>query len=99
MSQIRTIAVQRDTTTSPQVETQKPTRVTAGFIGLDSYRGASMCTNLVKAGFATTIYDQNQGKCTKLSELGGRMAWSPKQVVMDSDVIFLSLGTKAQHRQ
>jgi 3-hydroxyisobutyrate dehydrogenase len=57
-----------------------------GFIGL-GIMGRPMCINLLKAGFAVTVYNRTASKLQDVVSSGARPAESPKAVAEQSDVI------------
>src|SRR5208337_2913918 len=58
-----------------------------GWIGT-GVMGASMCGNLMRAGFSATVYNRTRSKAEKLLAAGARWAASPRAVAEQSDVIF-----------
>ena len=52
--------------------------VAAGFIGLGNM-GNPMAMNVLKAGFALTVYDKNPRVMENLVQAGARGAVSPRQ--------------------
>ncbi len=69
-----------------------------GWIGT-GVMGASMCENLMLAGFSATIYNRTKSKAEKLLTLGARWATSPRAVAEQSDVIFSIVGYPADVRE
>ncbi len=61
-----------------------------GFIGI-GLMGSPMSTRLLKAGFNLTIWNRSPKKCFSLCEQGASQALSIKDLVLDSDLIFLCL--------
>lgn len=57
-----------------------------GFVGL-GLMGAPMANNLLKAGFALTVYNRTQDKARTLIEAGARAASSPQQAVKAGGVV------------
>lgn len=57
-----------------------------GFIGL-GIMGLPMTKNILKAGFAVTVYNRTRSKCDEVAKLGAKVANSPKEVAEQSDVI------------
>ncbi|PGC84462.1 NAD(P)-dependent oxidoreductase [Bacillus toyonensis] len=63
---------------------------TLGWIGLGSM-GAIMATNVLKAGNKVNVYNRSPEKTTYLVELGATKLNSPKEIVEQSDIIFMML--------
>ncbi|MDQ6966338.1 MAG: NAD(P)-dependent oxidoreductase [Mariprofundaceae bacterium] len=61
-----------------------------GFIGL-GIMGQAMAANVLKKGYALSLYNRTPGKADELIASGARLAASPAQVAADSDVIILML--------
>ena len=66
-----------------------------GFIGL-GIMGKPMSLNLIKAGYNLTVYDINKETVEKLVTAGATSAESPKEVAVNSDIIFTML-PNSQH--
>jgi len=64
--------------------------VAAGFIGLGNM-GNPMAMNVLKAGFALTVYDKNPRVMENLVQAGARGAASPRQVLENCEVLLTSL--------
>ncbi|HEV3415988.1 MAG TPA: NAD(P)-dependent oxidoreductase [Pirellulales bacterium] len=62
-----------------------------GWIGT-GVMGTSMCSHLIRAGFAMTVFNRTRAKAEPLVALGARWAESPKQVADSSEVIFSIVG-------
>ena len=60
--------------------------VRVGFIGL-GVMGGHMAVNLVRAGFALTVWNRTRSKMNDLIKMGAAAAESPKEVAEKSDVI------------
>ncbi len=69
-------------------ETHSDTRV--GFIGL-GVMGKSMARNLLKAGFALTVFNRSPAKMDELVSEGANGAQSPGDVASNASIIFLCL--------
>jgi len=69
-----------------------------GWIGT-GVMGASMCENLMLAGFSVTVYNRNKSKAERLLSKGARWATSPQAVAEQSDVIFSIVGYPADVRE
>jgi 3-hydroxyisobutyrate dehydrogenase len=66
-----------------------------GWIGLGNM-GVPMVKNMVKAGFAVTVYNRNADKAIALqNEIGTSVAHSPAELVADSDFIISMLSDDA----
>ncbi len=61
-----------------------------GFIGL-GIMGRPMASNLLKAGYALTVYNRSRGPVEELAARGAVPASSPKEVAQRSDVIITML--------
>jgi 3-hydroxyisobutyrate dehydrogenase-like beta-hydroxyacid dehydrogenase len=61
-----------------------------GFIGLGTM-GASMATNLQKAGYKLVVHDVHQNSATPHLKAGAEWADSPKLLATQCQVIFTSL--------
>ena len=61
-----------------------------GFIGL-GVMGKAMARNLLKAGFAVTLYNRSRGACDELAAEGGTVAGSPAEVASRAQVVCLCL--------
>jgi 2-hydroxy-3-oxopropionate reductase len=70
--------------------TASPATTPVGFIGL-GIMGESMARNILKAGFALTVYDIAPQKVEALAKAGARAAASPADVAKASDVIVTSV--------
>ena len=57
-----------------------------GFIGLGTM-GMPMVRNLMKAGFAVTVYNRTAAKAERMAEEGAKKAASPKEVAAGNPVI------------
>jgi 3-hydroxyisobutyrate dehydrogenase len=60
--------------------------------------GTSMCSHLIRRGFAMTVYNRTREKAQPLIALGARWADAPKQVAEASDVVFSIVGFPADVR-
>lgn len=61
-----------------------------GFIGM-GLMGSPMSIRLLKAGFNLTVWNRSPKKCLPLCEQGASQALSIKDLVLNSDLIFLCL--------
>ncbi len=57
-----------------------------GFIGMGTM-GKPMARNLIGAGFSLTVYNRTPSKTAELEKLGAKVAASPKEIAMYSDVV------------
>jgi 3-hydroxyisobutyrate dehydrogenase len=69
-----------------------------GWIGT-GVMGASMCANLMRAGFAATVFSRTRAKAESLLAQGARWADSPRAVAAECDVIFSIVGYPADVRE
>lgn len=63
---------------------------TLGWIGL-GHMGAPMAKNLLQAGYKVNVYNRSPEKTTSLVQSGATKLNSPKEVVEQSDIIFIML--------
>jgi 2-hydroxy-3-oxopropionate reductase len=61
-----------------------------GFIGL-GIMGKPMAGNLLKAGYALSVYNRSEGSVTELKRLGATGCRNPKEVAENSEVVILML--------
>lgn len=61
-----------------------------GYIGL-GLMGKPMARNLMKAGYELTVHNRSRAAVDELVAGGAREAWSPKEVALESDVVFTNL--------
>jgi 3-hydroxyisobutyrate dehydrogenase len=69
-----------------------------GWIGT-GVMGSSMCANLMRAGFAATVYNRTRTKAEPLLSQGARWADSPRAVAAECDAIFSIVGFPADVRE
>jgi 3-hydroxyisobutyrate dehydrogenase len=74
-----------------------PGKTRLGWIGT-GVMGTSMCSHLIRRGFAMTVYNRTREKAQPLITLGARWADRPKQVAEASDVVFSIVGFPADVR-
>jgi 3-hydroxyisobutyrate dehydrogenase-like beta-hydroxyacid dehydrogenase len=67
---------------------------TIGFIGLGTM-GAPMAANLLRKGYAVTVYNRTESKADELRRLGADVAPSPAEVARSSDVLFTIISDDA----
>lgn len=65
-----------------------------GFIGLGTM-GHPMAQNLLKKGYELTIYNRTKEKTEFLKQEGAAVANSPKEVALQSDIVFTMLTADA----
>ena len=58
--------------------------------------GKPMAVNILRAGFALTVYDSRQEPVEELAGLGARAAGSPKEVAETSDLVAIAVVDDAQ---
>ncbi|TCD07566.1 NAD(P)-dependent oxidoreductase [Pedobacter frigidisoli] len=59
-----------------------------GWIGLGNM-GIPMAEQLIKAGYAVTVYNRSKEKEAALMEMGASIAQSPKELIQETDVIMI----------
>src|SRR5438309_693117 len=69
--------------------------IQVGFIGLGRM-GEPMAINILRAGFALTLYDSRQEPVRELASLGARGADSPKEAAEASDIVAIAVVDDAQ---
>jgi 3-hydroxyisobutyrate dehydrogenase len=74
-----------------------PGKTRLGWIGT-GVMGTSMCSHLIRRGFAMTVYNRTRERAQPLITLGARWADRPKQVAEASDVVFSIVGFPADVR-
>lgn len=62
-----------------------------GFIGL-GVMGTSMCKNLLESGYSVTVWNRTTSKMDDPVSWGARVAASPKEVALKSDVVIIMVG-------
>lgn len=70
------------------------TQQNIGFIGLGRM-GHPMALNLIRAGYAVTVYNRTPDKTARLAEAGASVAGSPGEVAQSSEVIITMLSDSA----
>lgn len=78
--------------------TIEPQKTRIGWIGT-GVMGSSMCGQLIRAGFAVTVFNRTESKAGSLLKAGAAWAESPKAVAEASDVVFTIVGYPADVRQ
>lgn len=66
------------------------TEMRLGYIGLGTM-GAAMAENLIRAGFAMTVWNRTPSKADRLVAMGAKLAESPADVARNSDVVFVNV--------
>jgi 3-hydroxyisobutyrate dehydrogenase len=79
-------------------EIHPPDRGRVGFAGLGTM-GAFMAANLVRAGFAVTVWNRTPGRASELIDLGAREAHSPRELADSSDIVVTCLTDTPQVNQ
>lgn len=74
--------------------TVEPGKTSLGWIGT-GVMGRSMCSHLLRAGYAVSIYNRTPTKTKDLIELGATLCQSPRDVAARSDVVFTMVGFPA----
>jgi 3-hydroxyisobutyrate dehydrogenase len=69
--------------------TPETTRI--GWIGT-GVMGRSMCGHLIDAGYQATVYNRTASKTDDLTNRGAVLASSPREVALQSDVVFTIVG-------
>lgn len=67
---------------------------TFGFLGL-GIMGSPMAKNLLKAGFAVTVWNRTPEKCKELADLGAKVAATPAEVTGSCAITFAMLADPA----
>jgi len=80
------------------VDPVHPSRTSIGWIGT-GVMGASMCGQLLQAGYAVTVYTRTRAKAQPLLDRGATWAESPRAVAAVSPVIVTMVGLPADVRQ
>jgi len=65
-----------------------------GWIGLGNM-GIPMAEQLIKAGYAVTIYNRSKGKEASLKEMGASIAETPKALIATTDVVIIMVSDDA----
>ena len=73
------------------METVHPESTRIGWIGT-GVMGRSMCMHLLKAGYKTSVFNRSPSKLSDLLSLGAVACPSPREVAMQSDVVFSMVG-------
>jgi len=73
------------------METVHPESTRIGWIGT-GVMGRSMCMHLLKAGYKTSVFNRSPSKLSDLLSLGAVACTSPREVAMQSDVVFSMVG-------
>jgi 3-hydroxyisobutyrate dehydrogenase len=81
----------------PPLEPAAPGKTRIGWIGT-GVMGTSMCSHLIRRGFAMTVFNRTRKKAAPLEALGARWADNPKLVAAAADVVFSIVGFPADVR-
>ena len=73
------------------METVHPESTRIGWIGT-GVMGRSMCLHLIKAGYKTSVFNRSPSKMNDLLNLGAVACASPREVAIQSDVVFSMVG-------
>ena len=73
------------------MKTVNPESTRIGWIGT-GVMGRSMCSHLLKAGYKASVYNRSPSKLSDLISLGASACSSPKEVALQSDVVFSMVG-------
>jgi 3-hydroxyisobutyrate dehydrogenase len=68
-----------------------PESTRIGWIGT-GVMGRSMCGHLVEAGYSATVFNRSPEKTKELVDRGATLASSPREVALNSDVVFTIVG-------
>ena len=68
-----------------------PESTRIGWIGT-GVMGRSMCSHLLKAGYKAAVYNRSSSKLCDLISLGATACSSPREVALQSDVVFSMVG-------
>lgn len=68
-----------------------------GFLGL-GIMGRAMAANLVRAGYAVTVWNRTPARCQALVDLGAQAAATPREVVQTCDITIAMLADPAAAR-
>jgi len=79
------------------VREASPNSTRIGWIGT-GVMGSSMCSHLIDAGFAVTVFSRTRSKAEGLVNAGAAWADSPGEVARNSDVVFTMLGFPSEVR-
>ena len=66
------------------------TEMRLGYIGLGTM-GAAMAENLIRAGYAMTVWNRTLSKAQRFVALGAKLAESPADVARHSDLVFVNV--------
>jgi 3-hydroxyisobutyrate dehydrogenase len=72
----------------------EPGKTRLGWIGT-GVMGRSMCSHLLRAGYAVSVYNRSPSKTKDLVDLGAAICTSPRDVAAQSDVVFTMVGFPA----
>lgn len=69
-----------------------------GWVGT-GVMGRYMCSHLINAGYPMTVFNRTISKCEPLTNLGAKLARTPKEVGQNSDIIFSIVGHPSDVKQ
>lgn len=69
----------------------QPGKTRVGWIGT-GVMGRSMCQHVLNAGYSVTVYNRSADKAQPLMRAGAKLAYSPKEVAEQSDIIIAIVG-------
>jgi 3-hydroxyisobutyrate dehydrogenase len=76
----------------------QPGTTRVGWIGT-GVMGRWMCQHLISKGFSATVFNRSKDKTQPLTELGAKLADSPRTVAEQSDVVFAIVGFPVDVRE
>ncbi|GER25137.1 6-phosphogluconate dehydrogenase family protein [Striga asiatica] len=85
------LLLRRSMATAAASEPISPSNTKLGWIGT-GVMGRSMCSHLLKAGYAVTVYTRTRSKAETLLSAGAHWADSPRSLASQSDVVFTIVG-------
>lgn len=62
-----------------------------GWIGT-GVMGGSMCSHLIKAGYAVSVYNRTKEKASELIKMGAQWCSNPKEIAQISEIVFTIVG-------
>lgn len=88
----------RSMATSVAAEPITPANTRVGWIGT-GVMGRSMCAHLINAGYTLTVFNRTLSKAQPLVDIGARLAQTPHDLAVQSDVVFSIVGYPSDVRQ
>jgi 3-hydroxyisobutyrate dehydrogenase len=83
---------------SNRLREASPTSTSIGWIGT-GVMGLSMCRHILEKGYGTIVFSRTREKALPLLDQGARWAGSPRDVAVNSDVVFTMVGFPADVRE